>query len=324
MQGEIPGTTPENPSSANLTLQEEEPLTLPDPVVAVSLKPPEKFITEVKKDVKIKILSDENQNIFQHIQTLVKQGKFLEITKLEQMDATWQSYIYNLPKGTMKWLLNASIDTLPTKVNLKQWGKVTNDKCFCTQRQTLNHVLNCCNVSLNQGRFTLRHDSVLNYIAQCLDKTRYTCYIDIAGHQTPAGGTLPPSIIVSTLRPDIVIVDQKKKAVTVLELTIPGETRIHIAHRLKSEKYQHLSTDTRTHTVSVLPFEVGSHTGHITRDNNKTLHTLHKFCRKDVKFKQFIKNISAVAILGSYYIFNCRNVKDWEGSEFILSPFPNQ
>ena len=171
---------------------------------------------------------------------------------------------------------------------------------------------------------TLRHDSVLNYIAQCLDKTRYTCYIDIAGHQTPAGGTLPPSIIVSTLRPDIVIVDQKKKAMTVLELTIPGETRIHIAHRLKSEKYQHLSTDTRTHTVSVLPFEVGSHTGHITRDNNKTLHTLHKFCRKDVKFKQFIKNISAVAILGSYYIFNCRNVKDWEGSEFILSPFPNQ
>ena len=27
----------------------------------------------------------------------------------------------------MKWLLNASINTLPSKANLRQWGKVTND-----------------------------------------------------------------------------------------------------------------------------------------------------------------------------------------------------
>ena len=33
-------------------------------------------------------------------------------------DATWNSVIYNLPKGTMKFVLNSSINTLPTKSNL--------------------------------------------------------------------------------------------------------------------------------------------------------------------------------------------------------------
>ena len=326
VQGEIPGTTPENPpTSENLTLSEAVDLTLSDmDQPQIALKPPTKFINEVKQDVKINILSDENQNILKHVQTLVKQGKFLEMTKLEQMDATWQSYIFNLPKGTMKFLLNSSIDTLPTKANLRQWGKVTNDKCFCSQKETLNHILNCCKIGLEQGRYNFRHDSVLHYVAQCLDRKRYTCYVDIAGHMTPAGGTLPADIIVSTLRPDIVIVDSKKKTVSVLELTVPGETRIPIAHKLKTEKYQHLQSDIKTHTVSVLPFEIGSHTGHITRENAETLHSLHKFCTKEVKFKMFKKNISAITVLSSYYIFNCRNEKTWEKSAYILPPFPNQ
>ena len=148
--------------------------------------------------------------------------------------------------------------------------------------------------------------------------------MDIAGHQTPAGGTLPPNIIISTLRPDIVIVDDKKKEVKVFELTVPGEMRINESHRLKSEKYQHFATDIKSHTASVLPFEIGSNTGHITRENASTLHTLHKFCRKDVKLKQFTKNISSIVVLSSYYIFNSRNETEWEGDNYIISPFPNQ
>ena len=324
VQGEIPGTTPDNPPvSLDLTLPETAVPT-PPPAEPEALKPPQKFIDEVKLDVKCKVLSDENQNIFKHVQSLIKQGNFLQITKLEQTDATWQSYIYNLPKGTMKFLLNASIDTLPTKVNLKQWGKVTSDKCFCNQRQTLNHILNCCKVALNQGRFNFRHDSILNYIAKCLDKKRFTCYVDVPGYQTPGGGTLPADIIVTTLRPDIVVIDNKKKSVNILELTVPGEQRIPVSHKLKNEKYEHFLSDIKTHQVSVLPFEIGSHTGHITRENAKTLHTLHKFCSKEIKFKNFKKNISAVAGLASYYLFNCRNEKNWEGSDYICPPFPNQ
>ena len=59
--------------------------------------------------------------MYTHIKTLIKQGKFLELTHVERNDATWKSFLFNLPKGTMKFLLNSSIDTLP--INLKQWGK---------------------------------------------------------------------------------------------------------------------------------------------------------------------------------------------------------
>ena len=111
--GEIPGTTPEN---ICLTLSETEVLTLPgeDPV-----PPSSKFIENVKSEAKSIINTEETQNQFKHISELVKQGKTLELSQIEKNDATWKSYIYNLPRGTMKFLLNSTIDTLPTRVNLK-------------------------------------------------------------------------------------------------------------------------------------------------------------------------------------------------------------
>ena len=153
----------------------------------------------------------------------------------------------------MKFVLNSSIDTLPTKVNLKQWGKLTNDKCFCGKRQTLNHILNCCDRSLNDGRYTFRHDCILvHYINQCIDKQKFQCYIDIDGEQTAAGGALPPSIVVSNLKPDIVIVDKKQKTVTIFELTFPADHRIEVSNKLKFKKYQHFLSDITTYRVHIL------------------------------------------------------------------------
>ena len=68
----------------------------------------------------------------------------------------------------MKFLLNSAIDTLPTKVNLKLWGKRASDKCRCGRRETLNHILNGCDLSLQEGRYTYRHDNILH----CLDRVK--------------------------------------------------------------------------------------------------------------------------------------------------------
>ena len=306
VQGEVPGTTPENNDSGE------------------DLRPPDNFIEEVKSDAKLKVIVSENEKIFEHVQTLIQQGNYLQLTKLQGTDATWQSFIFNLPKGTMKWLLNSSINTLPTKTNLKQWGKLVNDKCFCGQRQTLNHILCCCAPSLEQGRFTFRHDNILYYISTCLDKKRYKCFMDLEGQRTEAGGTIPSSLLVTAKKPDIVIVDQKSKSVHIFELTVPGESRLDTAHRLKTESYSHFVTDIKTHKVTVTPFEVGAHTGHINSDNKKRLHSLHSFCTKDIKLKKFKENISSVTILSSYYIFNCRNQETWSTPDHILAPFSNQ
>ena len=110
----------------------------------------------------------------------------------------------------------------------------------------------------------------------------------------------------------------------IFELTVPAEHRIEVANKLKSEKYQHFSTDICNQAVTVLPFEVGSQTGYITAENKKRLHSLHKYCTKDIKFKKFQENLSAIAVLGSYYIFNCRNQTNWANSDPILALFKNQ
>ena len=319
VQGEIPRATPQL-SQADIGDNYIPPVWIEQE----DLRPPAQFIKDVKSDAKSKILVSESESVLEHVQTLIQQGKYLELTKLQQSDATWQSFIFNLPKGTMKWVLNSSINTLPTKTNLKQWGKLVNDKCFCGQRQTLNHVLSCCKPALNQGRFTFRHDNILYYIAQCLDKKRFQCMIDLEGHKTVAGGTIPANLMVTIQRPDIVIIDEKNKSVAIFELTVPAEHRLDTAHTLKMNSYSHFSSDIKTHTVSVIPFEVGSHTGHINNDNKKRLHTLHSYCSKDIKLKRFKENISAISILSSYFIFNCRNQDDWSTPDHILAPFKNQ
>ena len=223
----------------------------------------------------------------------------------------------------MKFLLNSTIDTLPTKVNLKMWGKVTNDKCRCGTRQTLNHVLNCCGPSLREGRYTYRHDNVLTYIAKCLDTSKYQCYVDIKHHQTPAEGTVPADLVVTTLKPDIVVIDKTKKTVHIFELTVPAEHRIKTAHDLKFDKYQHFITDITQHTVKVIPFEIGSHSGYISSDNKGYINQLHKFCMKNITLKKFTQNISAITVMSSYYLFNCRDQGSWEDPNPISAPFLN-
>ena len=115
----------------------------------------------------------------------------------------------------------------------------------------------------------------------------------------------------------------KKKSVSIFELTVPAEHRLKIAHSLKLEKYSHF-VENRNFTVKVTPFEIGSHSGYINSDNKSYIHSLHKFCKKPIKLKKFQQNISAISVLSSYYLFNCRNYDVWDTSEpAIQAPFPH-
>ena len=81
--------------------------------------------------------------------------------------------------------------------------------------QTTVHVLSACPVALNQGRLTWRHDGIVNYIAQSLDTSKYSIHADVPEYNTLAGETIPPSLTVTSDKPDIVIIDEKKKAVAI-------------------------------------------------------------------------------------------------------------
>ena len=57
------------------------------------------------------------------VKSLAVQGNTLALADAEATHFTWKSHIYDLRAGILKFLVNAVIDTLPTAVNLKRWGK---------------------------------------------------------------------------------------------------------------------------------------------------------------------------------------------------------
>ena len=185
------------------------------------------FNEAIKKDMKLTCKMRSEAQHKEHINTLVKQGHFLKLAENENSDAIWKSYIFDLKKGTMKFCLNAATNTLPTADNLFMWGKSTTDKCkLCKGRETTCHVLANCPVSLEQGRYTWRHNNVINYILSCLDSTKYEIFSDLEGYMTDNGGTIPIDICVTALKPDITIIDRKKKTFNNVELTCPMEPNI--------------------------------------------------------------------------------------------------
>ena len=76
----------------------------------------------------------------------------------------------------MKFLLNSFTHTLPTQDNLKLWGKIFSDSHLCKNRDLTTHCLNSCRVSLNQVRFTWRHNNIVNYIVQSVDTYHYPIF----------------------------------------------------------------------------------------------------------------------------------------------------
>ena len=77
-------------------------------------------------------------------------------------------------------------------------------------------------------------------------------YADIPSHTLPGGGTVPPHLLVTAEKPDLVIIDRMEEKMDIFELTVPLETNNKNANALKMNKYEHFITDKTTRDVSVL------------------------------------------------------------------------
>ena len=78
-----------------------------------------------------------------------------------QQDFSWAS-LMAMPAIT-SFCLVTTYNTLPSPTNLKRWRITTETKCtLCSEDVcTTAHILGACKVSLLQGRYTFRHDTVL-------------------------------------------------------------------------------------------------------------------------------------------------------------------
>ena len=275
----------------------------------------------LKASVKTLLQNENRECQIQHLSTLLKQGEFLNFSIAEQQDPIWKGFIYNLKKGTMKFLINSLIHTLPTQNNLKLWNKSVSDSCkLCGNRDSTLHTLSGCRVALEGGRYTWRHDNIVMYIYNCIDKSKFTVYSDIDGYTTDNGGTIPPELTVTTDKPDIVILDRKSLTVAICELTVPFESNIKARNIYKNNKYAYMLTDITSYSSKLTAFEIGAR-GFLTTENKENLRYIHTFCDKSIKLKTFTDNISAIAINSSYYIYTCRKEPTWSKPPFFGPPF---
>ena len=265
------------------------------------------------------------------VKDLVLQGDFLNLLISEQTNVCWQSVIYGVPKGVMEFAMRASTNKLATLDNLKRWKITSNDNChMCSKpncrpkKCTLFHILNHCEHFLGESeRFVWRHNSILNYIILTLKENKpehIQIYADLEGHNIN-GHTIPQNIVVTSSRPDLVIIDSSTPQPTVylFELTVCFERfeNINRANSYKYDRYTALAQDIKDAGFDCknLPFEVGSR-GHLTTSNKSKFAILHSLCKPQTKFSQFWKNTCKTSLLCSYAIYLSRN-DSWTSPPYL-------
>jgi hypothetical protein len=270
-------------------------------------------------DAAKKIVDSDHENaILDFLAGKQVQGKFSDIVTLQAQDPFYHSIMYDLPHKQLSWLMRACVDVLPSYANLRRWNKVLSDKCvLCGKRETMRHVLSNCNVAVQepQLRLNLRHDSILLHIVKQMRASNShpgkRIIADVKDFALPNGGTIPPEVLVTGLRPDLVLIDEKSGDFEIFELTCPADDmkNIHNAQSRKSEKYAQLPTDIRKTGVKcekVTPFEVCA-LGNIPAHARQTIRYLvGKRAARDT-----FKALAKIAISTSYYIFNRRRQLEW-------------
>ena len=248
------------------------------------------------------------------------QGNFTNLLIQEKENVTWQAVIKNVPRGIMSFALNSVTNTLPSPDNLKRWGKRVVSKCpLCGNTGTLEHILNFCQVALTQKRYNYRHDSVLNHLAKVILESKpddIEVYADIPGLDLN-GCTIPPDILVTISRPDLVIINRSLKSVYLLELTCSFERNILAAHQRKSTKYIPLKTDIESegYTCTLIPFEIGSR-GHVTKVNRSNILNTFMQHKINTNVNKCIKQLSKISLLCSFSIFHAYQQPSWKSPPF--------
>ena len=140
-------------------------------------------------------------------------------------------------------------------------------------------------------------------------------YSDIPDHTVP-GGTLPPNILITSLKPDIVAVQDNNKSIMIIELTIPFEPNIRKAHERKEMKYSCLIDDLieEGYNTQLYCIEVGSR-GLISPDNERHLQSLFQASKRDIK--NLKKDLSRISLLSNYTEWNAQCNQAWENCPYL-------
>ena len=222
--------------------------------------------SQTKAAVKKKIDSSDDAARFDNISNLEVQGSFWRQGCVGRSSLDyWSKAVWSFPSHIMSFALNTAHDTLPHNSNLVRWKRNVSPLCrLCGKLQTLRHVLNACPVALKERRYDARHDAVLaeieyfvhNHLSHNAWGKDYSITADL-----PSKEYQPPQHLCPTqLKPDLVVWNDSKRTVLLIELTCPFEENfVHAATR-KDTRYHELATTAKLDGIqcTVWPIQVGS------------------------------------------------------------------
>ena len=263
----------------------------------------------------LKAVQHEHKDRLQNI--LTSQGSFLSHLfnqNLPQINKLWSKVQSSMPQYIFNftiWYLN---NTLATQKNLKKWNlSQTSDCSFCFLPETLLHVVAGCKTYLEQGRYTWRHNSILNFLATSLKAVNEsTIYADIPGF-------LSPSIITGEkLRPDLLL-RTNNNYLYILELTVGFESNLETNATRKHSKYAPLLSGLQRQFKCVSFINLSMSSLGIFGNSYNSFFKMCDSLSIDQQQKQYlISKLSNIAIRTTYYIFCCKH-KPWTNPE--LHPF---
>ena len=216
----------------------------------------------------------------------------------------WQKTVQILPPNIFCFCRRYLISSLPTNANLVRWRKIASENCsLCGIKQIQRHVVSFCSSTLDNGRFTWRHDSVLYTICQHLSslmKNGDKQFADLIGFESTsslhASGRELSNIVTAN------------GGVLRLELTVCHELNFEKAGDYKEKRYRDLISNlVQLIFRSFLSFIEISALGFVPT----SIKEFEKTCKSfGIAFDKLLAKCSEVAIRTTYYIFNRRN-KDW-------------
>ena len=273
------------------------------------------------------------------------QGQWTKWCNYVKQDFSWKTLL-GLPPNLLSFCLGATYDTLPSPSNLHRWHLSPETSCFLCKKNicTTAHVLGACKVALKQGRYTYRHDSVLEMVVlefKLFLSSLSTNITNSTQIKFVKEGTVPkpnkrnvcgilheasdwillhnleklviPSFLaVSSLRPDILVFSVSVKKVVLIELTCPCEENMEEWHHKKFHKYEPLAEMMRYNgwSVDIFPIEVGARGYYATS-------LRYCFIRLGLGKKgirKLLKQLSSQSLKSSFEIWLARDCYNWSNS----------
>ena len=146
-------------------------------------------------------------------------------------------------------------------------------------------------------------------------------YSDLPGFLAPGGGSVPPNVLVTNLRPDIFIVNETSREVILFELTCPWDANIDRSHTFKENKYAALVADlSQTYKTYNFSIEI-SVRGQVSSANKSRLKSfIYRACEEPKQiFKPIVQACSKAALLSSFSVFTARNEPSWENPSLLTT-----